>query len=98
MKYYDIVYYTGFKKLSNVLKKLIGEKKLIYDLIFGENDVYEIPIMEYIDEIELADLFRNKITTILNISGIKIKEDILVFVKDTKLWTLKIDRKNNRIE
>jgi hypothetical protein len=74
------------------MENLVGEKKLMYDIIFGENMDYEIPILEYIEEMNDIDDFTSKVVSNLIASGVKIKEDILVLTADKKVWVLKIER------
>jgi len=74
------------------MDNLEGEKKLMYDVIFGKKTDYEIPILEYIGEMNDIDNFTSKVVSNLIASGIKIKEDILVLTTDKKVWVLKIER------
>lgn len=74
------------------MNNLVGEKKLMYDVIFGKKTDYEIPIFEYIGEMNDVDNFTSKVVANLISSGIKIKEDILVLTKDKKVWILKVER------
>jgi hypothetical protein len=74
------------------MNNLVGEKKLMYDVIFGKKTDYEIPIIEYIRELNDIDDFTSKVVDNLITSGIKIKEDILVLTKDKKVWVLKVER------
>ena len=74
------------------MSELIGEKKLMYDIIFGEKLEYEIPILEYISEMNDVDNFTSRVVENLITSGIKIKDDILVLTADKKVWILKIER------
>ncbi len=75
--------------MSNELTK---EQKLLYDLIFLNEEEYEIKLMEYMEEIYLLEDFTNKILSNLLDSGIKIKEQIYVLTKEKKSWILKIKR------
>lgn len=74
------------------VENLVGEKKLMYDIIFGDKNDYEIPILEYIGEMNDVDDFTSKVVSNLIASGVKIKEDILVLTVDKKVWILKIER------
>ena len=74
------------------MTELDGEKKLMYDIIFDKKLEYEIPILEYICEMNDVDNFTSRVVENLTTSGIKIKEDILVLTKEKKVWILKIER------
>lgn len=72
--------------------ELTKEQKLLYDIIFLNDEEYEIKLMEYLDEIYLLEDFTNKIVSNLLDSGIKVKEQIYVLTKEKKSWILKIKR------
>ena len=83
------------------MSDLTGENKLMYDIIFGKEKEYEIPIFEYIEEMNDVDNFTSRIVENLTTSGVKIKDDILVLTVDKKVWILKINREDkikNNIE
>lgn len=73
------------------MTELKGEKKLMYDLIFGEKNEYDIPIMEYIPLIDI-DVFTSRVILNLELAGLEIIDDILILTKDRKSWILKIKR------
>ncbi len=73
------------------MTELEGEKKLMYNIIFGEKEEYDIPILEYIPLIDVDD-FRTRIISNLELSGFEIVDDVLIMTKDRKSWILKIKR------
>lgn len=68
------------------------ENKLMYDLIFSDNQEHEISILEYISNIKEVNTFIDKVVKNLKIAGIKIKEDILILTEKKNIWILKIEK------
>ena len=71
--------------------ELIGEKKLMYEIIFDDKMEYEIPLLEYIDLTEINNFCENIMSNLIR-AGIEVKEDVLILRKEKKVWKLKIKR------
>lgn len=65
---------------------------LIYDLIFSDNQDYEIDISEYIEDIYKYDKFVEDIKSILKKSKVSIVKDKLELETQKAIWTLKVKK------
>lgn len=72
--------------------ELSKENKLMYELIFGDKNEYEIDLFEYIESIKDINPFTNKVLNNLKKSGIKIKEEFLFLSEEKNIWILKLKK------
>ncbi len=75
-----------------MVEDLNDENKLMYELIFGTMNEYEINFLKYVNNITELTYFMEKILGNLKKAGIKIKEDVLILTKNKNLWILKIEK------
>jgi len=69
-----------------------SKEKLIYDLIFSDNQEYEIDISEYIEDIYKYDKFVEEIKSVLKKSKVSIIRDRLELETRKAIWTLKVKK------
>lgn len=66
--------------------------QLLSDLIFGDQDEYEIRIFEYINEYSEVEKFIADTTYKISKSGVIIVEDVLILKNKKQCWIIKINR------
>lgn len=65
---------------------------LIYDLIFSDEQDYEIDISEYIDDIYKYDKFVEEIKSVLKKSKVSVIKDRLELETRKAIWILKVKK------
>lgn len=68
------------------------DEKLIYDLIFSDEDKYVINIGEYITNIYEYDEFIDEVKKILKLSKVKIVSNSIDVDNETVIWKLKVKK------
>ena len=69
------------------------KEDLIYQLIFSEEESFEIKVSEYTQDIYKYDIFINEIKDILKKSKVSIAKEKVDLEEDCVLWSLKVKRK-----
>ena len=69
------------------------KEDLIYQLIFSEEESFEIKVSEYTQDIYKYDRFINEIKDILKKSKVSIAKEKVDLEEDCVLWSLKVKRK-----
>ena len=72
--------------------KLTNYEKLLYDLIFSNEDEFEINISKYIGDIYEYDKFMEKIEKALSKSEVMILENDVDVKSDEIIWLLKVKK------
>ena len=72
--------------------KLTNYEKLLYDLIFSEEDEYEINISKYIEDIYEYDKFMEKVENVLSKSEVMIIDNDVDVKSDEIIWILKVKK------
>lgn len=65
---------------------------LIYDLIFSDNQIFNIDIADYIEDIYQYESFVNDIKKILKKSKVKILSSNVIVDSKTVTWELKVKK------
>lgn len=65
---------------------------LLYDLIFGEKDEYEINLSDYLEELYKYDRFIDEIKSILKKSKVTIVKEKLELDAKGPIWILKVKK------
>lgn len=65
---------------------------LLYDLIFGEKDEYEINVSDYLEELYKYDRFIDEIKSILKKSKVSIIKERLELSENGPIWILKVKK------
>lgn len=69
------------------------KEDLIYQLIFSEEESFEIKVSEYTQDIYKYDRFINEIKDILKKSKVSIAKEKVDLEEDCVLWSLRVKRK-----
>lgn len=69
------------------------KEDLIYQLIFSEEESFEIKVSEYTQDIYKYDRFINEIKDILKKSKVSIAKEKVELEEDCVLWSLRVKRK-----
>ncbi len=69
------------------------KEDLIYQLIFSEEESFEIKVSEYTQDIYKYDRFINEIKDILKKSKVSIAKEKVDLEEDHVLWSLRVKRK-----
>lgn len=69
------------------------KEDLIYQLIFSEEESFEIKVSEYTQDIYKYDRFINEIKDILKKSKVVISKEKVDLEEDCVLWSLTVKRK-----
>lgn len=69
------------------------KEDLIYQLIFSEEESFEIKVSEYTQDIYKYDRFINEIKDILKKSKVVISKEKVDLEEDCVLWSLSVKRK-----
>lgn len=70
----------------------MDKEKLIYDLIFSENNSYEIEVSDYIEDIYKYDHFIDDVKDILKKSKVKIIREKVIINTNSIVWKLKVKK------
>lgn len=68
------------------------KEDLIYDLIFGKNEDYEINLSDYLEELYKYDRLINEIKSILKKSKVPIIQEKLELSEKGPIWKLKVKK------
>jgi UDP-N-acetylglucosamine:LPS N-acetylglucosamine transferase len=81
--------------LNNIYleKSNLKKEDLIYQLIFSEEESFEIKVSEYTQDIYKYDRFINEIKDILKKSKVVISKEKVDLEEDCVLWSLTVKRK-----
>lgn len=81
--------------LNNIYleKSNLKKEDLIYQLIFSEEESFEIKVSEYTQDIYKYDRFINEIKDILKKSKVVISKEKVDLEEDCVLWSLSVKRK-----
>lgn len=81
--------------LNNIYleKNNLKKEDLIYQLIFSEEESFEIKVSEYTQDIYKYDRFINEIKDILKKSKVVISKEKVDLEEDCVLWSLTVKRK-----
>ncbi len=81
--------------LNNIYleKNNLKKEDLIYQLIFSEEESFEIKVSEYTQDIYKYDRFINEIKDILKKSKVVISKEKVDLEEDCVLWSLSVKRK-----
>ena len=81
--------------LNNIYleKNNLKKEDLIYQLIFSEEESFEIKVSEYTQDIYKYDRFINEIKDILKKSKVVISKEEVDLEEDCVLWSLSVKRK-----
>jgi hypothetical protein len=71
----------------------LKKEDLIYQLIFSEEESFEIKVSEYTQDIYKYDRFINEIKDILKKSKVSIAKEKVDLEEDCVLWSLRVKRK-----
>jgi hypothetical protein len=71
----------------------LKKEDLIYQLIFSEEESFEIKVSEYTQDIYKYDRFINEIKDILKKSKVSIAKEKVDLEEDSVLWSLRVKRK-----
>jgi hypothetical protein len=71
----------------------LKKEDLIYQLIFSEEESFEIKVSEYTQDIYKYDRFINEIKDILKKSKVSIAKEKVDLEEDHVLWSLRVKRK-----
>jgi UDP-N-acetylglucosamine:LPS N-acetylglucosamine transferase len=71
----------------------LKKEDLIYQLIFSEEESFEIKVSEYTQDIYKYDRFINEIKDILKKSKVVISKEKVDLEEDCVLWSLSVKRK-----
>lgn len=74
------------------MSKLNSKDRLIYDLIFSEDDQFSINISEYIEDIYKYDKFIAEIKKVLKKSKVDITSEKLNLETNSVIWEIKVKR------
>lgn len=69
-----------------------NKEKLIYDLIFSNEEKFKIDISEYIEDIYNYESFVSDIKLVLKKSKVKILENEIKLNSKTVIWKLKVKK------
>jgi dihydroneopterin aldolase len=69
-----------------------SKDKLIYDLIFSDNEKYKIDISDYIEDIYKYEEFISDIKTVLKKSKVKIIKSEIKTDPKTVIWEIKVTK------
>lgn len=70
----------------------MDKEKLIYDLIFSENNSYEIEVSDYIEDIYKYDHFIDDVKKILKKSKVQIVREKVMVDSNSIIWKLKVKK------
>ena len=79
--------------LNIYLKKTLKKEDLIYQLIFSEEESFDIKVSEYTEDIYKYDRFISEIKEILKKSKVHISKERVELEEDCVIWFLKVKRK-----
>jgi hypothetical protein len=79
--------------LNIYLKKTLKKEDLIYQLIFSEEESFDIKVSEYTEDIYKYDRFISEIKEILKKSKVHISKERVELEEDCVIWSLKVKRK-----
>lgn len=68
------------------------DEKLIYDLIFSDEDKYVINIGDYITNIYEYDVFIDEVKRILKLSKVKIVSNSIDVDNESVIWKIKVKK------
>ena len=79
--------------LNIYLKKTLKKEDLIYQLIFSEEESFDIKVSEYTEDIYKYDRFISEIKEILKKSKVHISKERVELEEDCVILSLKVKRK-----
>lgn len=65
---------------------------LLYDLIFGQKEEYEINLSDYLEELYKYDRFVDEVKSILKKSKVSIIKERLDLSENGPIWILKVKK------
>lgn len=71
---------------------MFKKEDLLYDLIFSENNEYEINIADYIKDIYQYDIFIDDVKLILKKSKVMIVKEKITVDSNEIIWELKVKK------